>query len=171
LALTLHLLRHAKSSWSEAGQDDHERPLNGRGRRAAKLMGRFLAGEGPAPERVLCSSAVRTRETWQRIEDCLASRPEVVYERSLYLAPAEGMLERIRGEPDAACLLVIGHNPGTEELARLLAGSGDEEAWRRLRDKFPTAALATLAFDAERWSELSPAAGRLLRFVTPGDVG
>jgi len=170
LSLTLHLLRHAKSSWSDEVEDDHERPLNARGRRAATAIGRFLAREGPAPTRVLCSSALRTRETWERIRECPGLEPEVSFERSLYLASAAEMLERIRAEASGPCLLVIGHNPGTEDLARSFAASGDAQARRRIVEKFPTAALATVACDAVGWAELSPASGRLLRFVTPRDL-
>jgi phosphohistidine phosphatase len=171
VALTLHLLRHAKSSWSEGAQADHDRPLNARGRRAAKAMGRFLAREGPAPTRVLCSSALRTRETWEHVREVLDAEPEVRVERSLYLASADEMLARIRAEGSGPCLLVIGHNPGTEDLARALVGSGDARSRRRMEEKYPTAALATFAFDAAGWAELAPGSGRLLRFVVPGDVG
>ena len=125
------------------------------------------------PTRVLCSSAMRTRETWERVARSFEPEPEVSFERLLYLAPARELLERIRSEKDEAgpCLLVIAHNPGTEDLARTLSGSGDEKAWHRMRAKYPTGGLTTLAFDVDRWSELEPAAGELLRFVAPRDLG
>jgi len=174
VALTLHLLRHAKSSWDVAGQDDHERVLNGRGRKAAKAIGRFLAREGPLPARVLCSTAARARETWERVEPSLEApgdAPAVEFERRLYLATAGELLTRVQACGDEACLLVVAHNPGIEDLARGLAGSGDEDAWHRLRAKYPTGGLATLAFDVPRWGDAAVSRGALVRFVTPRDLG
>lgn len=170
LPLTLHLLRHAKSSWDDPRLDDHERPLNKRGRRAAKAMGRFLAETPPAPDRVLCSSAARTRETWERVARELGAEPAVEILDALYLAPTQRMLEVLRAVQDAPCVLVIGHNPGIEDFARRLAGGGDANAWERMRARYPTAALATLAFPAARWPEVTPAAGELVRFTTPHDL-
>lgn len=170
MALTLHLLRHAKSSWKEPGPD-HDRPLNARGRGAADAIGDFLAREGPAPGRVLCSSAARTQETWRRVEERLGTEPELVVDPDLYLAPASEMLERIReAGGDTPCVLLVAHNPGTEDLARWLAGSGDEAAWHRLRQKYPTGGLTTLRFDASAWDALKPGAGELLRFVVPREL-
>lgn len=168
MALTLHLLRHAKSSWKDPGQADHDRPLNGRGRRAADAMGAFLAREGPPPTHVLCSSSARTRETWDRLRKFLDGEPDATFEPDLYLASAAGMLELLRSRGgEAPCVLLIGHNPGTAELALKLAGSGDEDGWHRMRAKFPTGALATLAFEVASWSALAPATGVLRRFTTP----
>jgi len=170
VALTLHLLRHAKSSWDVPGQRDHDRALNGRGRKAAKAMGRYLAREGPRPDRVLCSTAVRTRETWDRVRRGLerdGEAPKVALDDALYLASAGQMLACVRACAGEPCLLVIAHNPGTHDLALGLAGSGDEDAWHRLRAKFPTAGLATFRFDVDRWSEVAPSGGELVRFVVP----
>jgi len=169
----LHLLRHAKSDWGVPGQADHDRALNGRGRKAAKAIGKYLARAGPLPDRVLCSSAARTLETWDRVRGSLEAEgcaPPIDVERSLYLADTEEMLDRIRACDDEPTLLLIAHNPGTGDLALRLAGHGDEAAWQRLRQKFPTAALATLTFDAASWSEVSPSDGRLLRFVVPREL-
>jgi phosphohistidine phosphatase len=174
LPLTLHLLRHAKSSWDVPGQEDHDRALNGRGRKAAKAMGRYLARQGPLPDRVLCSTSVRTRETWDRMRPSLeaaGAHPAVEFERDLYLAGAGALLERVRACDGDSCLLVVAHNPGTGDLALGLAGGGDEEAWRRMRDKYPTAALASLVFEAASWSEIAPNAGELVRFVVPRELG
>jgi phosphohistidine phosphatase len=171
MALTLHLLRHAKSSWKEPGQEDHDRPLSGRGRRAAEAIGAFLAREGPVPDRVLCSSAVRTLETWERMRPSLGDEPSLSIEPALYLASAARMLEVLQEQDgSASCVLLVGHNPGTEDLARALAGCGDEDAWHRIHAKYPTAGLTTLRFDATVWQEVVPAAGKLVQFVVPRDL-
>jgi phosphohistidine phosphatase len=173
VALTLHLLRHAKSSWDVPGQDDHERVLNARGRKAAKAIGRFLASEGPPPDRVLCSTAARAQETWERVARRLeeaGAKPPVDFDRRLYLATAGEMLARVRACGDEPCLLLVAHNPGIEDLALGLAGSGDEDAWHRLRAKYPTGGLATLVFDVERWSDAAPKDGALVRFVVPREL-
>src|SRR5262245_53225155 len=115
----LVLLRHAKSSWADPDLPDHDRPLNGRGRDAAALVGRHLRQEGPHPDLVLCSSAVRTRQTLEGLE--LPGRVEVVIEDRLYGASAESLLSRIRQVPPGdGTVLVIAHNPGVEDLARTL---------------------------------------------------
>jgi len=168
--LPLPLPRHAKSSWDVAGQDDHDRALNGRGRKAAHALGEFLAREGPQPDRVLCSTATRARETWERLEPSLPGGPAVEIERGLYLAGAGELLARLQACGDEPCVMMVAHNPGIEELARRLAGSGDEAAWRRLRDKYPTGGLATFAFGVTRWADARAAGGELLRFVVPRDL-
>ena len=170
MSLTLHVLRHAKSSWDTPGQSDHDRPLNRRGRKAAKAIGRLLGGEGPAPTHVLCSTATRAQETWGRVEARLGSAPTVEIDRRLYLASAGELLARIqecRAEP---CLLIVAHNPGVEDLARALAGSGDEEAWHRLRASHPTGALSTLEFEAKVWGDIAVSGGELMRFIVPRDL-
>ena len=139
----LLLLRHAKSSWDDPSADDHDRPLDARGRRAAVLIGAFLAEHAPAPDLVLCSSARRTRETLERLSPLLPREPEVEIEGDLYLAGAGQLLERVARTPDSrSCVLLIGHNPGIEELTRFLAGRAPGAAHDRIPPKFSTAALA-----------------------------
>jgi phosphohistidine phosphatase len=168
----LLLLRHAKSSWDHAGLDDFERPLAPRGVRAAGAMARFLAKHRLQPDLVLCSAARRTVETWNRLAGALKHKATVLIERDLYLAEADSLLDRLRAVPaEAATVLLIGHNPGMEDLARTLCGSGDAAALKRLKAKFPTAALAVIEFDAARWSDLAKRKGRLERFVVPKDLG
>ncbi len=166
----LYLLRHAKSSWSDESLPDHERALAPRGRRAAKLMARHLQKERIQPALVLCSSSVRTRETLARIGKALRDDVPVAVEDGLYGAGAEELLERLRVLPaDLPSVLLIGHNPGMHDLALALAWSGAELA--RLEEKFPTAALATLAFDFETWAELEPGSGELVGYVVPRELG
>lgn len=171
--MQLELMRHAKSSWAEPDVDDHERPLNERGRRAAATVGRYLAERGAFPERVLCSSARRTQETWERLAHHLpvAGREvELEIEHGLYLASPSALLERLCALPDdCERVLVIGHNPGIAALALALAGSGPGVDLASLRTKVPTASLASFAVPAP-WRALSAGRGRLLRFLRPKDL-
>lgn len=162
----LLLLRHAKSDWS-AGAPDLDRPLNARGRRAAPRMGAYLAAEGLRPEHVMVSPARRTLETWERMRDAFPGiEPETV--SSIYEAPAARLLDAVRSAPDtAASLLLVGHNPGLESLAAFLVGSGSSRARAAIGERFPTAALAVIAFEVATWSGIGEAGGRLERFETP----
>jgi phosphohistidine phosphatase len=160
----LYLLRHAKSSWADPTLSDHERPLAPRGRRDAKRIATHLRQHGVEPEVVLCSSAARARETLDLIRHAIAAST-VTLEDDLYGASADELLTRIRLVPDAvASVMLIGHNPGLQQLAVTLASTGDEV--ERLEAKFPTAALATLAL-AKTWSRLAPADATLAAYVVP----
>ena len=167
----LLLLRHAKSSWDDSGIADHERPLAPRGERAAAAVAAYLAQRGAAPDLVLCSTAVRARQTLERMLAALPGRPEVRTTRELYLAEPERILGLVQGVDDgAAGLLVVGHNPGLGELAASLAGTGDAKPLARLRERFPTFAVAVLEFDVASWRDVAPGGGRLAGFATPKDL-
>ena len=163
----LMLLRHAKSAWPD-GVADHRRPLSERGRKAAPLVGAFIARQGLAPGLALVSTARRAQETWELVTGAL---PHKIPERDaagIYEVAASAILEAVRRvEPTVQKLLLVGHNPGMADLSLLLAGRGDEAALERLREKFPTAGLAVMDFDVECWSDIAPGTGRLVRFVTP----
>ncbi|TWU36602.1 phosphohistidine phosphatase [Novipirellula aureliae] len=119
----LLLMRHAKSDWGDAGLTDHQRPLNKRGRRDAPAMGQWLVENDCCPTRILCSSAVRTRETFDRLQPQLEAKPDVFYSDLLYGATAETLARVVRREGDnATSLMVIAHNPGISELVSCLAG-------------------------------------------------
>jgi phosphohistidine phosphatase len=164
----LYLLRHAKSSWNQPELADHDRPLSGRGRRAAAAMAHHMAEQRIVPELVLCSTALRTRETYERMQAALAPAP-VHYERRLYAASADDLLERLRALPDqTGSVLVIGHNPAIEELALQLARPSPERD--DLAAKFPTAALATLELTGARWHDLRPGCATLIAFARPRDL-
>jgi phosphohistidine phosphatase len=164
----LYLLRHAKSSWKNPGPADHDRPLAGRGRRAAKAVARHLREQGIEPELVLCSTARRARETLERIEPALGTGA-VRVERELYGAGAGALLEQLRGVPDAVgSVLVIGHNPGLQRLALELARPAP--AVEELEAKYPTAGLAALAFEGPSWRDLDRGSAELVRFVRPRDL-
>ncbi len=165
----LYLLRHAKSSHT-GGEADHDRPLAERGRRAAPLIAEHMRRQKIAPALVLCSPARRTRETLDLLTPALADDTVRRFENGLYRADAAALLERLRQVPhDVPTVMLVGHNPAVQELALALAGGGAE--LERLRGKFPTAALATLAFDGAAWHELSPGDAELTGFATPADLG
>ncbi|MFK0333415.1 SixA phosphatase family protein [Rhizobium sp. NPDC090275] len=160
----LLLLRHAKSAWPD-GVDDHDRPLGGRGLKAAPLMGSFMAREGLVPDLALVSTARRTQETWALVG---AELPDDIERRDvgeIYEAAAERIAAVIRGvDPVVRTLLVVGHNPGLQNLALDLVGDG--ESLTEIREKFPTGALAVIDF-AEAWASMTPGSGVLQRFVVP----
>jgi phosphohistidine phosphatase len=164
----LHVLRHAKSSWDDPSLRDHDRPLNGRGKRAAKTMSRHIRDAGVVPDLVLCSTATRARQTLERIEPVLGRR-ETHVEADLYGASARSLLARLRLVPDTiGAVLLIGHNPGLQDLVLALAAPGD--ARRRVEEKFPTAALATLEYEGAAWDRLAPGAAELVGYVRPRDL-
>jgi phosphohistidine phosphatase len=172
--LTLTLLRHAKSSWDDSGLDDYDRPLAKRGKKAAPEMGAALAAMGLRPDLVLCSGAVRARATLDLVLAKLgAPVPEVVYDDDVYMAAPDALLARLhRLGPGAAGevphhVMLVGHNPGLEELAVLLVGSGAADDTARMAEKFPTAAAAVIGFNADTWALIEPGSGRLEHFLTP----
>jgi len=181
---TLLLFRHAKSAWPDV--PDHDRPLARRGVRAAPVMGRWLRNAGLVPGQVLCSTARRARETWQFAQAGLAASPPVTFDVRIYAAAPAALLALIREAPPATgTLLLIGHNPAIEDLARLLAaapgaagpgtagprtGDSHHSDLDRMRSKFPTAAIAVLR-SGGTWHDLAPGRARLTAFVTPGDLG
>ncbi|TMK37323.1 MAG: histidine phosphatase family protein [Actinobacteria bacterium] len=168
--MRLWLLRHAKSSWDDRDMQDVDRPLAPRGARAADRMRDYLDVEEIRPELVLCSSALRTRETLARILPGLGSELTIRIESSVYSFEAGELLDRLREVPaDAGSVMLVGHNPAMQELASLLAADGyrlDD-----LRKAFPTAALAELVVPIGSWADLAPGSGRLERFVVPRELG
>jgi phosphohistidine phosphatase len=174
--LRLLLLRHAKSDWSDGGKRDEDRPLSARGRKAARRMGIELRRREQRPALVLCSTAERTRETLDLLLPAWSEPPDIRYEKALYLTGWRTLLDEIKRAPDAVSpLLLIGHNPGLEQLAAALAAPpasrSEEERSARLTEKFPTTALAVLDFETARWCDLVPGTGRFADFIRPKDLG
>jgi phosphohistidine phosphatase len=168
---TLYLLRHAKSSWKDVSLEDFDRPLNKRGRRAAKAIGDHLQRLSISPAQVLCSPSRRTRETLERVQRRLPVALPVRYEQAIYLAEAHTLLGRIHRLSDSlASVMIIGHNPGLEMLARMLTQGGAETVAGGLARKFPTGALATLNADIDRWHDLTPGGAVLDAFVVAADL-
>jgi phosphohistidine phosphatase len=167
--LRLYLLRHAKSSWKDRSLADRDRPLAGRGKRAAKDMSRHVEAEGIKPDLVLCSPARRTRETLERLHRALGDGVEAEIDETLYEASERDLFGRIRElPPEVGSVMLIGHNPGLEQLALALASEGDGLA--RLREKYPTAALATIDLPADSWSAIERGSGELVGYVRPADL-
>jgi len=169
--LRLLLLRHAKAVPFRGGRD-HERALTERGRGDAALLGGFIAGLALAPRTAIHSGARRAKETLAIVRGRLAPGLGVSVDARLYGGADDAFLAVVRGRPDAeGSLLIVGHNPTIAEVARGLAGEGAPEALARMAMRFPTAALAVLDFEAERWSAVGEGDGRLVHFVTPASLG
>jgi phosphohistidine phosphatase len=163
----LLLVRHAKSSWDDPKLVDRDRPLNKRGRRAAASMREAIVDLGLIPDMVLTSPALRVQQTLGALEPW-DETPLVETIEALYLATANQMLDLLREVNETVrSVMLIGHNPGMQELAGALAASSvDSEIKRRLLAGFPTAALAEFSV-ATRWEQLSAGGARLVRFLTP----
>ena len=166
----LMLLRHAKSDWP-ATVADLDRPLAARGRTEATAVGGFMVRAGLRPDLALVSPARRARETWTLLAAAFAELPPQQADPRLYMATAEGLLDFVRTVHDVATLLIVGHNPGLGEFARMSVGQGDPSARKRLAAAFPTAALAVIDFAADDWTELLPQEGTLIHFVAPRSLG
>ncbi|MFJ3824065.1 SixA phosphatase family protein [Streptomyces nodosus] len=163
----LVVLRHAKSAWPP-GVPDHERPLAPRGRRDAPAAGRALADTDCLPDLALCSTAVRTRRTWELASAEWGTPPPVRLEPRLYAADGSELLQVVREVPTSVrTLLLIGHDPGLPELILGLAGDGLDDTLDRVRVKFPTSAIAVLAWHGTTWDSLAPGAALLTDVIVP----
>ena len=161
------LFRHAKSSWSDPRLSDFDRPLAPRGKKAAPRMGAYMARAEVVPDLIVCSTAVRARETLERSLPQMGQVPEILYEEALYHAGPAKLLRRVNRMPeDCAHAMLIGHNPGMHSLVLDLVGSGDADLIEAMAHKFPTAALAVIAFDVA-WAHIGPGEGRLVQYMAP----
>lgn len=165
----LYLLRHAKSGWTDPEQDDYERTLSPRGRRAAPLMGRYMQNLGYAPSIALCSPAQRTRETWAYIDAALECETVEDLQPELYLPEPRTLFNTIREIDDThSSAIVISHNPGILTLALGLLGKGIRSA--NPFGKYPTAALAVFDFDIDSWAVLQVGRGTLIGYTRPKEL-
>jgi len=163
----LLLARHAKSSWGDPGLADHDRPLNGRGRRSAPLVADALAQRGFVPDAVYSSSSQRTRETWELMAPRFGGHPDVEFLSGIYLAPPRAVLRAIASTPPAThTLMVLGHNPSIHALAAYLARTGNPAQRDRIIRSFPTGAVAVIELAHDDWGE-AKAGGELLDYVIP----
>jgi phosphohistidine phosphatase len=166
---TLTLLRHAKSAWDDLEQRDFDRPLNAKGKRAAAAVGRHLRGEGWRFDRLVASPAVRVRETLDAFGSGYGQLPEPGWDRRLYLAEPDTLLDAIRALPDdAESALLVAHNPGLEDLVLLLVPEGGLRD--AVEEKYPTATAARMTLPIERWADAAPGTATLAAFVRPRDL-
>jgi phosphohistidine phosphatase len=153
----LLLLRHAKSSWEDTSLPDFERPLNERGLRAAPLVGKFMRERKVRPDLVICSPAKRTRETIALVLKAAGIEPELRYDERIYEASVVNLVDVVSQiEDDKIEVMLVGHNPGFENLLESMTGQSV---------RMPTAALARIAFNSEKWSEAVRQGGRLELFI------
>ncbi|MFE9612276.1 SixA phosphatase family protein [Streptomyces sp. NPDC006012] len=162
------LFRHAKADWPQV--TDHERPLAERGRMDAAVAGRRLADNGISFDLALCSTAVRTRETWKLAVQELPHRPKTVYEERLYEASPGEIIAVLNEVPDDnRNLILIGHNPGMHGLTEILSSTADGDTRERMeRRGFPAAAFAVLSFDCS-WKGLEPGVAALADYWAPSE--
>jgi phosphohistidine phosphatase len=160
---TLLLLRHAKSSWEDPTLQDFERPLNDRGREAAKRIGRYIKKRRLCPDLVLSSPAVRAKETVKLVLNAAGVKVDVRYDQRIYEAGPLQLVEVVSQTPaDERSVLLVGHNPGMEELLQLLTGHSE---------RMPTAALAKIKLNIQKWNTLVTAQGSLEWLVKPKELG
>ena len=165
----LYLLRHAKSEWDAPVTGDFDRPLSRRGHKAARAMGREMRALGLAFDHIVASPAARVVETLEGLAEAWGHDPGAEADPHIYMASASTLLGIVRAAGDEhQSLMLVGHNPGMEQLALLLTGEG--ELRDRLAEKFPTAALAEIALPAKHWADVAEGRGTLTRFIRPRDL-
>jgi len=167
---TLYLLRHAKAERESTSGEDFDRPLMNRGRDNAAALGRTFNAKA-RPDLILASPSKRTMETVEFLSAGWAKCPPIETDDKLYLAPAPRLLDAVRCLPDSAdSAMLVGHNPGMEELAIQFANKVPSDMLRRMQRKFPTCAMATFAISVEGWPRATAELSRLTAFSTPKDL-
>jgi phosphohistidine phosphatase len=167
----LAVLRHAKSSWDEPDLDDFNRPLNERGWKSARRMGRELKHRDMRFDLVLASTAARVRETIDGLQEKYEFAGPIRFEQKIYMANEETLLSLVRGLPEKAhAPLLVGHNPGLERLLVELTHDDDDGLRHRVATKYPTAALAIVELPAHRWVDVTPGSGEIVELILPKDL-
>jgi phosphohistidine phosphatase len=168
---TLTLLRHAKSSWDSPGLKDFDRPLNARGREAARLVGCELSRRKMRFDLVLASPAMRVRETLEELADGFGNVLDVQFEQQIYLADPDTLLDLVRGlADDIESPLLVGHNPGLHELALQLSDGGAEDFRGRIAGNYPTGALVEIELPVKHWSAAGDKPGMISALILPRDL-
>ena len=165
--MKLIMMRHAKSSWDDPGLADFSRPLNGRGRKSADAIGRWLAREGHVPDSLLCSSSARTKETWSLVRPHFPRGCREEFDRSLYHGGAPEIRRKLAGAGGARCVMVIGHNPSIQHFAASMVRSSPPHPDF---PRFPTAATLVAEFQLEDWREVDWRTGHAIEFVVPREL-
>jgi len=169
---TLALFRHAKSDWSDARARDFDRPLNERGQRGARAMGDYIKSTGRQFARMIASPAVRAAETVEEASRAWGCTFKVEWDRRIYLASSATLIDLIKEiEGDPASVLMVGHNPGLEDLIfDLVPDDGTSPLRDVVEQKFPTATFAVIELDVENWSDVTEGCGRLTELKRPRDL-
>ncbi|HEY6698090.1 MAG TPA: histidine phosphatase family protein [Acidimicrobiales bacterium] len=164
------MLRHAKSSWDDVDLPDRLRPLAPRGVRAAAAVARHLSATAVAPDLVLCSPAQRAAQTWEGVAPGVPQDTAVKIDEAIYHADGDELFARLRVVPsEIGSVLLVGHNPGLQDLAVGLVGSGDPGLRERLETKLPTGALVTLELPDD-WDGMTWGSATLLAYVVPREL-
>jgi phosphohistidine phosphatase len=159
----LLLLRHAKSDWDDPSLRDFDRPLAARGERDAPKIGKALRKRGPAPDSIISSPAVRAKQTIEAVAKAARFEHKIQFNEAIYDASSPELLQLIRSLPDdSSCVLLVGHNPGFEDLVGRLSGS---------HERMPTAALACIQFQIDKWEDVDDGKGKLAWLLTPKHLG
>jgi phosphohistidine phosphatase len=159
----LLLLRHAKSDWDDPSLRDFDRPLAARGERDAPKIGKALRKRGPVPDLIVSSPAARAKETIEAVARAARFGLEIQFNEAIYDASSPELLKLIRLLPDdSSCVLMVGHNPGFEDLVGRLSGS---------HERMPTAALACIQFQIDNWKDVNDGEGKLAWLLTPKQLG
>jgi phosphohistidine phosphatase len=160
---TLLLMRHAKSSWSVPGLEDHDRPLNKRGKQSAPEMGKLLRKQRLSPDLILCSTARRSRETAEAVAKACGYQGKIESQGDLYSSDAACYMDVLRHLPDQVKrVLLVGHNPEAEELLEVLTG---------IQERMTTAAIAHIDLPISHWQEMTEALDvRLLDLWRPREI-
>jgi phosphohistidine phosphatase len=168
----LTLLRHAKSDWLDRSLRDFDRPLNARGMKGAKAMGLYAAEKKMVFDAVVASPAVRVTETIDHFEAAYGQTLHPDWDRRVYLASSVTLIDVLRGVDDSANhVLMVGHNPGLEDLVfDLVPDDGSSPLRDVVEEKFPTAALAIMELSIDRWADLDNRTARLIEVTRPRDL-
>ena len=167
----LTVLRHAKSSWDDPALEDFNRPLNERGWKAARRIGREMKQRGMRFDVVLASTAARVRETIDGVQEEYNFGAPIQFEQRIYAATEQTLLELVGALPETVrSALVVGHNPGLERLIIQLTDE-DKHGFRdRVAGKFPTASLATIELPDERWRDIEKGSGKIVELIFPKEL-
>lgn len=169
----LTLLRHAKSGWDDPAARDFDRSVNDRGKRAAKLIGEHARGQGLKFDKIVASPAVRVVDTLDVFQAAMGNENlEPKWDRRIYLASSATLIDVLRDMPDAANdILMVGHNPGLEDLILELVPDSKDEPLRAIpEEKFPTASLAVMEIDIDKWADLDVRTAHLAYVIRPRDL-
>lgn len=167
----LTILRHAKSSWDDPHLEDFNRPLNDRGWKAARRMGRELEKRGAKFDLVIASPAARVRETIDGLTEKLKLNVDIRYEPQIYEASLGTLVEMVRDIRESArSVLMVGHNPGLQQLIVELTHEAPDDRRSRVERKFPTAGLATIKLPVDRWNAVTAGIGEIAELILPKEI-